>query len=185
MAAARRLRYEPPRRGAPKTGASCPGNNYGVGVLPANPVPHTQTVNAIRVHFRNWVMNGAPPPPSRYPTLAQNQLAEANKAAIGFPTLPGLRATIPEPDFINPVLDYDFGPQFNYVDGSGVPTIAPPKVKRVLKMYAPKVDADGNEVGGVPVVLLDAPWVPTLAGTSLRPATCRFTRTRSAITSGE
>jgi hypothetical protein len=24
-------------------------------------------------------------------------------------------------------------------------------------MYAPKVDADGNEVGGLPVVLLDAP----------------------------
>jgi hypothetical protein len=24
-------------------------------------------------------------------------------------------------------------------------------------MYAPKVDADGNELGGVPVVLLDAP----------------------------
>jgi Alpha/beta hydrolase domain len=27
----------------------------------------------------------------------------------------------------------------------------------VLKMLAPKVDADGNELGGVPVVLLDAP----------------------------
>jgi hypothetical protein len=27
----------------------------------------------------------------------------------------------------------------------------------VLKMFAPKVDADGNEKGGVPVVLLDAP----------------------------
>jgi len=27
----------------------------------------------------------------------------------------------------------------------------------VLPMYAPRVDADGNELGGVPVVLLDAP----------------------------
>jgi hypothetical protein len=43
------------------------------------------------------------------------------------------------------------------VDGSGVPSNAPPKIKQVLTMYAPKVDADGNEVGGVPVVLLDAP----------------------------
>ena len=51
--------------------------------------------------------------------------------------LPGLRPTIPEPDFINPVLDYDFGPQFNYVDGSGVPSIAPPQIKQVLKTYAP------------------------------------------------
>ena len=141
----------------PSTGPSCPGNNYGIGVLPANPVSHAQTVNAIRVHFRDWVMKGTSPPPSRYPTLAKGTLADANKAAIGFPTLPGLRSTVPEADFINPVLDYDFGPEFNTLDGSGVPTITPPKIKQVLKMHAPKVDADGNELGGVPVVLLDAP----------------------------
>ena len=141
----------------PKTGVACPGNNFGTGVLPANPVPHAQTVNAIRVHFREWVMKGVPPPPSRYPTLAQGQLAESHKAALGFPTLPGLRATVPEPDFIMRVHDYDWGPQFNAVDGSGIASLAPPRIRRSLKMLAPKVDADGNEVGGVPVVLLDAP----------------------------
>jgi len=146
-----------PGVGLPKTGAVCPGNNFGIGVLPANPVPQTQTVNALRVHFRDWVMKGTPPPPSRYPMLAQNTLAEANKAAIGFPTLPGLRPTLPESDFIMPVLDYDWGPQFNPVDGSGIASNAPPRIKQVLKMLAPKVDADGNELGGVPVVLLDAP----------------------------
>ena len=154
----------------PKTGPSCPGNNFGVGILPANPVPHTQTVNAIRVHFRDWVMKGTPPPPSRYPMLSAGTLAEANKAAIGFPTLPGLRATLPEADFIMPVLDYDWGPQFNYLDVSGIPSNAPPRIKQVLKMFAPKVNADGNELGGVPVVLLDAPlgtylgWNVTAAG---------------------
>ena len=146
-----------PGVGLPKTGAVCPGNNFGIGVLPANPVPQTQTVNALRVHFRDWVMKGTSPPPSRYPTLAQNTLAEANKAAIGFPTLPGLRPTLPESDFIMPVLDYDWGPQFNAVDGSGIASNAPPRIRQVLKMLAPKVDADGNELGGVPVVLLDAP----------------------------
>jgi hypothetical protein len=40
---------------------------------------------------------------------------------------------------------------------SGVPTKAVPGIKRVVRMLAPKVDADGNELGGVPVVLLDAP----------------------------
>ncbi len=159
-----------PGVGLPKTGASCPGNNYGTAVLPANPMPHTQTVNAIRVHFRNWVMKGIAPPPSRFPTLAAGTLAEASKAAIGFPTLPGLRATVPEPDFINPVLDYDWGPQFNALDGSGVPSVTPPRIKQVLKMFAPRVDADGNELGGVPVVLHDAPlgtylgWNITAAG---------------------
>ena len=56
-----------------------------------------------------------------------------------------------------PVHDYDWGPRFNAQDGSGIASIAPPRIKRVLTMFAPKVDADGNERGGVPVVLLDAP----------------------------
>ena len=152
-----------PGVGLPKVGASCPGNNYGTGLLPANPVPHTQTVNALRVHFRNWVMRGTEPPASRYPTIAarpgeaRGTLALANKHSLGFPTLPQLRPTIPEPDFIMPVIDYDWGPGFNAVDGSGAASRAPPQIRQVLSMLAPRVDADGNELGGVPVVLLDAP----------------------------
>ena len=146
-----------PGAGMPTTGPSCPGNNYGTGVLPANPVSHTETVNALRVHFRNWVMRGVEPPPSRWPRLADGTLVAANKTAMGFPALPGLRPTLPEPDFVMPVIDYDWGPQFNPVDGSGVAGNAPPPIRQVLPMYAPKVDADGNELGGVPVVLLDAP----------------------------
>jgi hypothetical protein len=68
-----------------------------------------------------------------------------------------LRASVPESDFIMPVHDYDWGPQFNAIDGSGIASVAPPRIKRVLPMWAPKVDADGNERGGVPVVLLEAP----------------------------
>jgi Alpha/beta hydrolase domain len=69
-----------------------------------------------------------------------------------------------------PVHDYDWGPQFNAVDGSGIASNAPPKIKQVLTMYAPKVDADGNELGGLPVVLLGAPlgtylgWNVTASG---------------------
>jgi hypothetical protein len=140
-----------------KPGAMCPGNNFGVGALPANPMPHTETVNALRQHFRAWVTQGTPPPPSRYPTLARGELAPATKQALGYPTLPGLRATVPEADFIMPVHDLDWGPQFSAVDGSGVPSLAPPRIKQVLPMWAPKVNADGNELGGVPVVLLSAP----------------------------
>lgn len=179
-----------PGAGLPTVGANCPGNNYGTGIFPANPVPHTQTVNALRVHFRNWVMHGTPPPPSVWPRLKpgeahdgdddnghdghkgdnddkgdkndghhkrQPDLVAANKAAMGFPTIPGLRATAPEADFINPVLDYDWGPGFDPSDASGVPTNIPPPIKRVIKMLVPRVDADGNEMGGVPVVLRDAP----------------------------
>jgi hypothetical protein len=151
----------------PAAGASCPGNNYGTGVLPANPLPHTQTVNAIRAHFRNWVMKDVDPPPSRYPTLrgpkGERNLVEANQTAMGFPPIPvaaafpGWRPSAPESGFINPVLDYDWGPEFDPNDATGVPTKVPPPIKRVIKMLVPRTNADGNELGGVPVVLRDAP----------------------------
>ncbi|MBL0392276.1 hypothetical protein JJ685_14145 [Ramlibacter monticola] len=146
-----------PGAALPTTGPNCPGNNYGTGLLPANPVPHTETVNALRVHFRNWVMKGIAPPPSQWPRLGDGTLAPAHKTALGFPTLPQLRPTVPEQDFILPVLDYDWGSGFHAADGSGVAGKAPPPIRDVLAMYAPKVDEDGNELGGVPVVLLDAP----------------------------
>ena len=148
---------------------SCPSIGYGKGALPGNPMPHTQTVNALRVHFRNWVMRDVTPPPSRYPTLHEGNLVDPTATAMGFPALPGLPEDAPT-GFINPVIDYDFGPDYNYNDGSGVMTIVPPRIKRVIKTKVPRVDHDGNEVGGVPVVLHMAPlgtylgWNITAAG---------------------
>jgi Alpha/beta hydrolase domain len=148
-----------PGLGLPPIGPACPGNNYGNALLPANPVPHTQTVNALRVHFRNWVMNGTPPPPSVWPTLKSGDLVEPTREAMGFPGIPAVEAVSKEIPgaFVVPVLDYDWGPRFDYNDTSGVPTKQPPPIKRALKMLVPRVDADGNELGGVPVVLRDAP----------------------------
>ncbi len=182
---------------------NCPGNKWGTAVLSGNPVPHTQTVNAIRVHFRDWVMNGVTPPDSLYPRLRTPDgdgddngrgkhlgdkdnvanLVLPTLAAMGFPQgLPVLKDVAPrapesatvngvdETPFINPVLDYDWGPLFNPSDGSGIPTNVPPPIKQVIKMLVPRVDADGNELGGVPTVLRDAPlgtytgWNITAAG---------------------
>ena len=140
----------------PAAPPQCPGPNFGTGILAGNPVPHTETVSALRVHFRNWVMKGTPPPASMYPTLAGGYLVEPTKAATGFPTIPGLPADAPN-GLINAGLDYDWGPGIDPVDGSGVRTKVPPTIKRVIKMKVPRVDADGNELGGVPVVLRDAP----------------------------
>ena len=148
---------------------SCPSTGYGKGSLADNPMPHTETANAIEAHFRDWVMKGVAPPPSRYPNLANGTLVDATSTAMGFPAIPGLPAGTPT-GLVNPTLDYDFGPGFNYMDGSGVQTVMPPAIKHVIKMKVPKVDADGNELGGVPVVLRDAPlgtylgWNITAAG---------------------
>jgi hypothetical protein len=143
---------------APPAPPTCPSEGYGVGLLPDNPVPHTETRNALEHHLRNWVMNDVDPPASRYPRLGGTHptLAAATKEALGFPTLPGLPESAPT-GLISPVFDYDFGPDFDHYDATGVPTLMPPRIEQVLPMVAPRVDADGNEQGGVPIVLLDAP----------------------------
>ena len=147
----------------PATGASCPGNNWGTGTLRANPVPANSLVNRMRVALREWVMNDTPPPASRWPLMhgAKNErnLVEPTKSAMGFPSgVPGIPDSIFLPDnFVNPVLDYDWGPDFDEFNATGDPTNVPPPIRSAIKMLVPKVDADGNELGGVPTVLRDAP----------------------------
>ena len=147
----------------PNVGAGCPGNNWGTGTLRANPVPATQLVNRMRVALREWVMNDTPPPASRWPLMhgAKNErnLVEPTKATMGFPSgVPGIPDSIFLPEnFVNPVLDYDWGPDFDEFNATGDPTNLPPPIKSVIKMLVPRVDADGNELGGVPTVLRDAP----------------------------
>jgi len=140
--------------------SSCPSVGYGVATYGDNPMPHTETVNAIRYHFRRWVMQDIQPPESMWPRLrgknGERTLVEPTKEAMGFPSIPGVPATAPT-GLINPVLDYDFGDRFDYTDASGIVDVVPPRVKQVIAALVPKVDADGNELGGVPVVLREAP----------------------------
>ena len=145
------------------TGASCPGNNWGRGTFPANPVPSTQLVDRMKVAMREWLLNGTEPPPSTWPHMggAKNDrtLVDATMAAMGFPHgVPGVPDSIFLPEnFVFPIFDYDWGPQFDEFNATGVPTNEPPPIKSVIKMLVPKVDSDGNELGGVPTVLRDAP----------------------------
>ena len=139
----------------------------GACILPNNPNPTSDMTRALTVALIDWVVDGAAPPPSRYPTLRAGQLVAPNAAAMGFPKIPGA----PSPDGkLNAFLDYDLGPEFNYRDLSGTISIAPPLVKRILPSLVPKVDADGNELGGAPSPLFSVPlgtylgWNVTASG---------------------
>jgi hypothetical protein len=125
--------------------------------LPQNPNPMSDTHRALTLALIEWVTKGTAPPPSRYPTLAENQLAPAATVTASFPKIPGV--TVPA---INHVLDYDLGPAFNYADISGVINRQPPAVKRVLPMLVVRVNEDGNETAGVASPLLQAPLVTYL-----------------------
>jgi len=169
----------------------CSSNNYGPGTFPSNPLPQAQTVNALRFHFRNWVMKGVSPPDSVYPKLnasedddgdddgeedgehgrgkpgrddrgrkRQADLVLPTKRAIGYPEIPAVLASA-NPDapnnFIQAMLQYDWGHDLDYSENIGFHSFEPPLIRRVIKQVVPRTDLDGNEIGGVPVVLLQAP----------------------------
>ncbi|MGO9210665.1 MAG: alpha/beta hydrolase domain-containing protein [Terriglobales bacterium] len=126
----------------------------GSCVYPANPNPESDTNNALQDAFVDFVMNGTPMPPSKYPTLRDRQLVRATQEAEGFPNVPGYPF---QGNQINKTELFDFGHRLDYHDETGIVTIQPPIVKRVLPTYAVKVDSDGNERAGVRSVLLQAP----------------------------
>lgn len=156
-------------------------------MLPGNPLPWIETERALLVAMRDWIHKGTLPPPSAYPRVTDGTLVPATAAAIGWPKIPG----VPTPDGVmNSVLDYDFGPRFNYNDHSGIIDNVPPEVKQVIPTLAAKVDADGNEIAGVRPLLLQVPlgtytgWNPIAGGLlkgqecQLQASTIPFARTK-------
>ncbi|HKW54714.1 MAG TPA: alpha/beta hydrolase domain-containing protein [Stellaceae bacterium] len=122
--------------------------------LPGNPNPESDTNNALQDDFIALIMNGTKMPPSRYPTLRDGLLVPATQKAEGFPNIPGYAF---QGNQINFAELFDFGRDLDTHEESGIVTIQPPIVDRVLPTFAVKVDSDGNEFGGVPSVLFQAP----------------------------
>jgi len=135
--------------------------------LPDNPNSTAEAMRALRRALIDWIVKNAPPPESKYPMLSRGELVPPVHTTMGFPVIPG--APLPD-NLINTFYDYDLGPDFLYNDLSGAISIQPPIVKRTIPMLVPKTDADGNEIGGVPSVLHQAPlgtylgWNVTASG---------------------
>lgn len=116
-----------------------------VCALPNNPNPSLPTMRALMKRLVAWVSTGRAPPPSQYPTLAHGDLVPPHAAAMHWPAIPG--APVPDGK-MNDLLDYDYGPGFDYPDLSGVITQQPPAIRRTIPSLVPRVDRDGNETGG-------------------------------------
>ena len=143
---------------------NCPGNNWGNGTLRANPVPATGLVNRMRVALRDWVLNGhaaAAEPAGRRCTGPKDErnLVEPTKTGDGIPERrsrhPGLDLQAGELRL--PGVRLRLGSGYDHSEATGNPTNAPPPIRHVIKMLVPRVDKDGNELGGVPTVQSDAP----------------------------
>jgi Alpha/beta hydrolase domain len=130
-----------------------PATANGQCELPTNPAPVGPMRAALMKGLTAWVTKGTPMPHSRYPQLADGTLVADSVAAMGFPIIPGK----PSPEGLqHPLLDYDLGSRFRYLEQSGVVADVP-RVKGRLHQLVPRVDADGNETAGVKSPLLAAP----------------------------
>jgi hypothetical protein len=150
------------------------GGGYNLGTPGApgtlnssNPNPQSYINRALYVAMVDWVTTGREPPPSAYPRVSNRTLVQPTSAAMGWPNIPNA----PTPDGVmNPVLDYDFGADFRYNDGSGVIGNVPPPIRQVIPTLAPSVDQDGNDIAGLKSLLARLPlgtytsWRPITSG---------------------
>jgi hypothetical protein len=143
------------------------GYQHGPGPFPPvrrntqnlpNPNDYRWTLRALLVAMDAWVKDGKEPPPSRYPKIAEGQLAGLD--AVRFPKIPGVQF----PTRIQRAWRVDYGEEFRT---AGIVTIEPPKVGKPFPILLPQVDADGNETAGI---RMPATLVPlaTYTGWNLR-----------------
>lgn len=123
-------------------------------MMRTNPLHHGPLMRAMLSNLDGWVDRGAAPPPSRTLGLSDRSVIEADKAAAQLQApIPGLPYTAMHVA----AADLDL-------------TARPPKVLGELKLYLPRLDADGMMVGGVHLPAIDAPkasytgWNPRVAG---------------------
>ncbi len=118
--------------------------------LPVNPLQAGAPMRALLVAMDAWVREGREPPASRFPMRSQGTLAPA---AGLYPAIPPLnyRGT--------------YGPA-QLVDYAQMP----PRVAGEYPVLLPRVDSDGNALGGVRMPVLEVPratytgWNPRAAG---------------------
>jgi hypothetical protein len=125
-----------------------------------NPNAQNYVMRALLVSLLDWVKDGKAPPPSQYPTYRAGTLVDPG--TIGFPKIPGVNFA----GLYNARTLYDRGPGFNSADESGI-VDEPPKALRELPVRVPKVNRDGNSLGGLPTVTHAAP-LGTYMGWNLR-----------------
>jgi len=118
-----------------------------------NPLSYQEAQRALIVALQTWVTKGVPPPASRFPRISDGTLVPPlPQSAQGFPNIPGVR----------------YKGQPNDLSLNDTSTQPPRHINgKTYPVLVPKVDRDGNEIGGIRAVALQVP-LATHAGWNLR-----------------
>jgi hypothetical protein len=138
-------------------------------LLATSPVSETPVERALIPALEAWIVKGKRPPASRYPTVAGGGLAAPERAATGFPDLSG--ASVPYGANATPaplgLTRFGAVNQLFVTDYGGAAPVA--DLARQYTLLVPKVDANGNETGGIRMPEVAAP-VATYTGWNVRTA---------------
>jgi Alpha/beta hydrolase domain len=117
--------------------------DYGICKHLSNPNPYRETVRALLVAMQAWIVEGKPPPPSRFPSVADGTLVPpVPESGFGFPKIPGVAYTGKHSELH--IKNFSVQPPQN-IPGTS------------YTVLVPKVDADGNDIGGVRSVAVQVP----------------------------
>lgn len=121
----------------------------------SNPLSYQETQRALVVALQDWVTKGIEPPSSRFPRLSDGTLVPAqSREKQGFPAIPGV----------------NYNGKLNDLFINDLRALPPKHIPGTeYRVLVPKVDSDGNEIGGIRSIELRAP-LGTHAGWNLRAA---------------
>jgi hypothetical protein len=102
---------------------------------------------ALLIDLDDWVSREEAPPDSVYPHLGKDLVA---RTAVRFPAGTGMDF----PSYLPQIWRMDFGRQF---ERDGIISREPPRLGAPYKVLVPKVDADGNDLGGIRLPFLAVP----------------------------
>ncbi len=122
-----------------------------------SPLPIRWFWRAMIANMDAWVRNGAEPPPSKYPKIADGTLVPLEK--LRFPAVPGLKP----PATAARGTDLDFGPNWR----GGILSQQPRAEVAEYPALVPQVDINGNDEGGVSLPEITVP-LATYTGWNLR-----------------
>ena len=131
------------------------------GRLPPNPTNYRPLQEALFLALDRWITDGAPPPPSVHPRIADGTLSDWRADAAGWRPLPGVRY----PEVIQQPEHLDYGPAFE--QERRIDHHPPLRTGKHYPVRVPAYDADNNELGTLRLPALSVP-VATYTGWNLR-----------------
>ena len=131
------------------------------GRLPPNPANYRPLQEALFLALDRWITDGAPPPPSVHPRIADGTLSDWRADAAGWQALPGVRY----PEVIQQPEHLDYGPAFE--QERRIDHHPPLRTGKRYAVRVPAYDADDNELGTLRLPALSVP-VATYTSWNLR-----------------